>query len=286
VGQLASDVKQLIANPNDEQSKWNVANSTFQLGAGLAATAASLVFPPIALLPIVFPNLAEIGHAELLRGKKNDLRAQGLNTEASAVEDRYKIAALDATPVVNWFSSTYTPELRPAIENFEAAQGNKPGGEPAGELPENTLHDQRVYDYYGQALTERAGHLADAARPYLKGIATGSDLSSVTMVSRCPQVFGWPSNGQAMRVFDRAVAISYDRVHDTVHAELFGPDKDGTYRLPTRDPSLPSGSNSKNLVFYTNMLDPDAKAARFDLPQYRADPGTFAMDIRKTTDKA
>jgi hypothetical protein len=286
VGQLANDVKQLIQNPKDEQSKWNVANSAFQLGAGLAATAASLVFPPAALVPLVFPNLAEIGHAEILRGKKNDLLAQGLNTEAAAVEDRYKIAALDATPIVNWFSSTYTPELRPAIESFEAAQGNMPGGKPAGELPVNTLHDQRVYDYYAQAITERAQRLAVAAKDYLKGIASGSGLSSVTMVSRCPQVFGWPTNGQAMRVFDRAVAISYDRVHDTIHAELFGADKDGTYRLPTRDPSLPSGKGSKNLLFYTNMLDPDAKRAKFDMPQYSADPGTFAIDVRKSADKA
>ncbi|MFM0204798.1 hypothetical protein PQR53_33785 [Paraburkholderia fungorum] len=286
VGQLANDVKQLILNPKDEQSKWNVANSTFQLGGGLAATAASLVFPPAALLPIVFPNLAEIGHAEILRGKKNDLLAQGLKTEAGAVEDRYKIAALDATPVVNWFSSTYTPELRPVIENFEKEQGNVPGGKPAGELPVNTLHDPRVYDYYGQAITERAQRLADAAKDYLKGIASGSNLSSVTMVSRCPQVFGWPTSGQAMRVFDRAVAISYDRVHDTIHAELFGADKDGTYRLPTRDPSLPSGKGSKNLLFYTNMLDPDAKQVKFDMPQYLADPGTFAIDVHKSAVKA
>ncbi|MFL9916177.1 hypothetical protein PQR75_12450 [Paraburkholderia fungorum] len=286
VGQLANDVKQLIQNPKDEQSKWNVANSAFQLGAGLTATAASLVFPPAALVPLVFPNLAEIGHAEILRGKKNDLRAQGLNTEAAAVEDRYKIAALDATPIVNWFSSTYTPELRPAIEKFETAQGNVPGGKPAGELPVNTLHDQRVYDYYVQAITERAQRLADAAKGYLKGIASDSNLSSVTMVSRCPQVFGWPTNGQAMRVFDRAVAISYDRVHDTIRAELFGANKDGTYRLPTRDPSLPSGTGSKNLLFYTNMLDPDAKQVKFDMPQYRADPSTFAIDVRKSADKA
>jgi hypothetical protein len=286
VGQLANDVKQLILTPKDEQSKWNVANSSFQLGGGLAAAAASMVFPPAALLPIVFPNLAEIGHAEILRGKKNDLLAQGLKTEAGAVEDRYKIAALDATPVVNWFSSTYTPELRPVIENFEKEQGNVPGGKPAGELPVKTLHDQRVYDYYGQAITERGQRLADAAKDYLKGIANGSNLSSVTMVSRCPQVFGWPTNGQPMRVFDRAVAISYDRVHDTTHAELFGADKDGTYRLPTRDPSLPSGKDSKNLMFYTNMLDPDAKQVKFDMPQYLADPGTFLRDVRKSAVKA
>jgi hypothetical protein len=150
----------------------------------------------------------------------------------------------------------------------------------------NTLHDQRVYDYYGQAITERAQRLADAAKGYLKGIASDSNLSSVTMVSRCPQVFGWPTNGQAMRVFDRAVAISYDRVHDTIRAELFGADKDGTYRLPTRDPSLPSGTGSKNLLFYTNMLDPDAKQVKFDMPQSRADPSTFAIDVRKSADKA
>jgi hypothetical protein len=281
VGQLASDVKQLIANPQDEQSKWNVGNSAFQLGAGLAATAASLVFPPAALLPIVFPNFAEIGHAEILRGKKNELNAEGLKIEAAAVEGRYKIAALDATPLINWFSTTYTPELRPVIENFEMAQGNKPGGKPAGELPVNTLHDPRVYDYYGAALAERANRLANAAQGYLKSVASGSGLSSVTMVSRCPQVFGWPTNGQAMRVFDRAVAITYDSARDTVHSEFFGQDKDGTYRLPTRDPSLPSGESSKNLVFYTDMLDPDAKHAQFDLPQYRADPGTFSMDVRK-----
>lgn len=285
VGQLANDVKQLIANPNDNQSKWNVANSGFELGGGLAAAAASMAFPPAALLPILFPNLAEIGHAEILRQKKNGLYAEGLKVEGDATSNDYKIAALNATPIVNWFSSTYTPELRPAIEKFETEQGNKPGNPPAGDLPENTLHDQRVYDYYAQALNERAALLGNAANSYLKSIADNSTLSSVTMVSRCPQVFGWPSNGQAMRVFDRAAAITYDRVHDTIHTEFFGPDKDGTYRLPTRDPSLPSGKDSKNLLFCSTMLDPEAKRVDFDLPQYFADPGTVALDIRKQPNK-
>ena len=152
-------------------------------------------------------------------------------------------------------------------------------------MPENTLHDQRVYDYYAQALNERAALLGNAANSDLKSIADNSTLSSVTMVSRCPQVFGWPSNGQAMRVFDRAAAITYDRVHDTIHTEFFGPDKDGTYRLPTRDPSLPSGKDSKNLLFCSTMLDPEAKRVDFDLPQYFADPGTVALDIRKQPNK-
>lgn len=281
VGQLANDIKQLIANPNDEQSKWNVANSSLELGGGLAAAAASMVFPPAALLPILFPNLAEIGHAEILRHKKNDQKAEGLNVEGDATESEYKIAALNATPMINWFSSTYTPELRPAIEKFEAEQGNKPGSPPAGELPVSTFHDRRVYDYYAQALTEREGRLATAGKSYLKSIADNSNLDSVTMVSRAPQVFGWPTNGQAMRVFDRAVAITYDRVHDTVRAEFFGPDKDGAYRLPTRDPGLPSGVGSKNLLFSSTMMDPDRKRVEFDLPQYFADAGTVALDVRK-----
>lgn len=271
VAQLSSDVSELIRHPERAQAKWNVANSALQLGAGLAAAAASFVFPPAALAPLLFPNLAEIGHAlDLLRDEQT-LRANGRITEADAVHSRYVNAALDATPLANWFASFYTHGLRPQIERFELAQGNRPDGPPLGELPPAAHSDPRVADFYGQALQERMRVLEAAAQDYLQHVADTAQLDSVTLVSRSPQMFGWPATGQPMRVFDRAVVLTWSRETRTVHGTLFGRDADGKFRLPMLNEGVTSAAGKKNLVVVSDMLDSERKPTCFDLAAFRAD---------------
>jgi hypothetical protein len=271
VAQLSSDVTELITHPECAQAKWNVANSALQLGAGLAAAAASFVFPPAALAPLLFPNVAEIGHAlDLLRDEQT-LRANGRTTEADAVHSKYVNAALDATPLVNWFSSFYAHGLRPEIERFELAQGNRPDGPPKGELPPMAHGDPRVADFYGQALQERMHVLEAAAKDYLQHVADTAQLDSVTLVSRSPQMFGWPATGQPMRVFDRAVVLTWSRETGTVHGMFFGKDADGEFRLPMLNEGVTTAAGKKNLVVVSDMLDSEHQPTHFDLAAFRAD---------------
>ncbi len=271
ISQLSSDVIDLIRNPDSTQAKWNTANSSIQLGAGLVAAAASVVFPPAALAPLLFPSFSEIGHAIELQSDEHVLRSNGLSKEADAVHAEYVAAGLDATPVVNWFSSFYTSSIRPDIERFELSQGNKPGAAPKGELPFGTRGDPRVFDYYGEALRERVQSLESAARDYLKNIANASQLDSVTLISRSPQMFGWPSSGQPMRVFDRAVALTYSRKTGTVSGTFFGKEADGAFRLALLNEGISMKAGEKNVVVLTNMLDNEKQSVRFDLAAYKAD---------------
>ncbi|ASV99875.1 hypothetical protein CJU94_18045 [Paraburkholderia aromaticivorans] len=281
VGQLSSDIKELIRNPGNEQAKWNVGNDSVQLIGGLVATAASFAFPPAALAPLLLPNFAEIYHAEALRKSVDDLRAQGLDAEAGALHTEYQKAVLNATPVVNWFSSFYTPAMRPAIERFELSQGNKPGAAPMGDIGSGTRGDPAVLDYYGQAMQQRGKRLATSATPYLKAIAQEAGADSVTMVSHAPQVFGWPSTGQPMRLFDRSIAMTYSRESGVVSYQFFGKERDGIFRLAMLNEGVTTGHGKKNLVVVDNMLDPDKQRVKFDLQAYRGDQtGTIYLADR------
>jgi hypothetical protein len=276
VSQLTFDVAELIKHPDSAQAKWNVANSSVQLGGGLLAAAASFVYPPAALATLLFPNLAEVGHAIDLDDTERDLRNRGLSTEADAVHARHTTAALDATPVVNWFSSFYAKSLRPDIERFELAQGNQPGKPPMGELPPSARTGTTVADFYGAALRERVHTLEAAAKDYLKQIADAAQLDSVTLISRSPQMFGWPSDGQPMRVFDRAIALTYSPQSGEVHGTFVAKERDGTFRLPVLNEGMAPAAGKKNLVILSNMLDNGKQPVKFDLSACRADTtGSF-----------
>ncbi|WP_459715587.1 hypothetical protein [Paraburkholderia sp. 2C] len=271
ISQLTSDVIELIRSPDSAQAKWNVANSGAQLGGGLLAAAASFVYPPAALATLLFPNFAEVGHAIELDNEERDLRNRGLAAQADAVHARHTMAALDATPVVNWFSSFYAKSLRPDIERFELAQGNQPGKPPMGELPPSARTGAVVADYYGAALRERVQALEGAARDYLKPVADTGQLDSVTLISRSPQMFGWPSDGQPMRVFDRTVALTYSRQSGEVHGTFVAKEHDGTFRLPALNEGMAPAAGKKNLVILSNMLDYEKQPVKFDLAACKAD---------------
>lgn len=272
VAQLSSDIKTLVAHPDNEQAKWNVGNSAAQLFGGLVATAASFAFPPAALVPLLFPNFAEIGRAEDLRKQETDLRAQGRTAEADVVHGEYVKAVLNATPIINWFSSFYTPAMRPAIESFELSHGNRPGSTPRGELAPDERGDLAVADYYGQAIQQRGRSLAAAATPYLKEVIKGTNADSITFVSHAPQVFGWPSTGQPMRTFDRTIAITYSKKTGLASFQFFGKDKNGVFRLPTLNEGVATDDQNRNIILMGNQLDPDKQKIKLDLEAYRNAP--------------
>ncbi|ASL46461.1 hypothetical protein bAD24_III03680 [Burkholderia sp. AD24] len=284
---LSNNVKHLIADPKNEQAKWDVGNAAAHLAGGLAATAASFAFPPAALAPLLLPNFSEIHHAEDLRHEVNRLRAQGRNTEADAMHTIYQEAALNATPIINWFGSVYKSAMQPAIETFELSQGNRPDAPSTDGVPQGLADNAGdvAGHYYASALSERAKSFANNARSELKALSQKSGMDTVTILSRAPQLFVWPSTGQPMRAFDKAIAITYSKRSDSVSAQFLSPGKHGRFNVPLMD-GVTTAPRMKNLVVVGNMLDPDKMNVQFDLSLYRdgkvgnlavADPRHYAV---------
>nr|WKF61819.1 hypothetical protein HUO10_006351 [Paraburkholderia busanensis] len=271
IAQLVSDAKDLKANPNDEQAKWNVGNSAARLGLGIGAAAAAVFCPPAALVPLLVPDFAQIHQAISLRRQETDLRAQGRDVEADAIHAEYQLAALNSTPLVNLFAPVYTHRMQPEVMAFEASQGNKPGGAPMGDIPPDAIGSKAVLQYYGQALDQRARAFGEGALPSLKKAAQEAGADSVTAIIHAPQQFDWPgSNGAPMRIFDRAIIATYSAKTDSMHAEFFGKDKGGVFRLPYLNQGTDLGGRSKNIVV-VNRSASDQAPVKFDLDAYTND---------------
>lgn len=131
-----------------------------------------------------------------------------------------------------------------------------------------------MVDYYGAALRDRVHTLEAAAKDYLKHVADTAKLDSVTLISRSPQMFGWPADGQPMRGFDRAVALTYARQSGDVHGSLIAKDAAGVYRLAVLNEGMEPAAGKKNLVILSNMLDNEKQSVRFDLAACKADTNT------------
>ncbi|PHV13290.1 calcium-binding protein [Chitinimonas sp. BJB300] len=97
---------------SSEQSKWDLSNAIISTAASIAGIGVSIVCPPAALLFMLIPNFSAIGQAVELNRTWYEFTGKGLNHEAQVVDTLHKISALDATPIVNWFSGVYTPDLK------------------------------------------------------------------------------------------------------------------------------------------------------------------------------
>jgi hypothetical protein len=275
IHQVTRDAQQFARNPQSTDAKWRLANSGLQAGINLGALAATPFFPEASLVPLFVPDVAEVSQAVQLHGTEQALRQSGLTTEAQAVHRRYVDASLNATPVVNWFQAYYRDGTQPAIEKFEASQHNYDGAPPQHELPPAARSDARVVDFYGAAMRERLEQLKNAQRDFLAGLARREGYDSVTLVSHAPQVFTWPASGKPMRVFDRAVALTWSRASGKVTGTFFGAEADGTFRLPVLNEGIACAPGQHNLVVISSQLDSAAQPVKFDLAAYRdLPPGT------------
>jgi hypothetical protein len=272
VHQVANDAGEYARNPQSEDARWRLANSGLQTGIGVVALAVTPFVPAAGLVPLFVPDIAQARQAVQLHGEEQTLRQNGLTTEARAVHRQYVESALNATPIVNWFESYYSERVRPVIEKFEASQHNFDGAPPKGELPPGTRSDPRVLDFYGTAMRERLDQMKLAQQGFLADLARREGSDSVTLVSRAPQVFNWPASGRPMRIFDRAVALTWSRATGSVSCIFFAPDADGVYRLPVLNEGTAFGSGKKNLVVISDRLDNSRQPVKFDLAAYRALP--------------
>ena len=94
-------------------------DATIQLILNIAGTIA-LAFGPIGvivnlvtfIIAALLPNAAAIATAVKYRESYDDLTSKGLYKEAEVIYTHWQVAALDASPIVNWTSSIYTPEMK------------------------------------------------------------------------------------------------------------------------------------------------------------------------------
>jgi hypothetical protein len=246
----------LANHPDSEMAKWYLANSAVHTFADGAAMALMPLSPAIAFAPLVLPDFAEIGRAAELLNQKNDLEQKGQQTEANATGQSHALAALSATPVVNWFAPFYQNALTPDVEKFEHAHGNFDGDPAPAELPPGTGNNPTVTDYYANAMKERADRVAQDMTPFLRDAAQKNGKEYVSLLSHWPQTFCWPSSGKPMRSFDRSLVLTYSRESDTVVPTFFGRDVDGSFRAPPYNHDIALQQGDRHLFYFSRMLDP------------------------------
>jgi hypothetical protein len=253
---LGVDAKQLGDNPDSEQAKWRLANTAVRLFTNGAAMVLMPLAPAAALVPLMLPDFGEIGRANELLKQKIDLERKGQQTEANATGQAHTLAALNATPIVNWFAPFYQNALTPDVEKFEHTHGNFDGQPPQSELPPGTGNHPTVTDYYAGAMKERAERVAENMTPFLRDAANKNGKDYVTLISHWPQTFCWPSSGYPMRTFDRAIVLTYSRKTDTVIPTFFGKDVDGRFRAPPYNRDIALRQSDGHQFYFSRMLDP------------------------------
>ena len=100
-----------------------ILDATIQLILNIVGTIA-LAFGPIGvivnlvtfIIAALLPSAAAIATAVTYRESYDDLTSKGLYKEAEVVYMHWQVAALDASPIVNWTSSIYTEEMKKTQE--------------------------------------------------------------------------------------------------------------------------------------------------------------------------
>ena len=101
----------------------SILDATIQLILNIAGTIA-LAFGPIGvmvnlvtfIIAALLPNAAAIAMAVKYHQSYDDLTSKGLYKEAEVIYMHWQVAALDASPIVNWTSSIYTEEMKKTQE--------------------------------------------------------------------------------------------------------------------------------------------------------------------------
>jgi IS1 family transposase len=108
---LIDSLVELGQNPQSELAKWNVANAAVQIVGASIAVVAAVVYPPAALVTLLFPNFSAIGQAIEYVTLMEEYEKRRLMHEYAVLNELHTKAALDASPVVNWFGAVYAPAI-------------------------------------------------------------------------------------------------------------------------------------------------------------------------------
>ena len=140
VAQIGIQIK-AATDATDDSSRLiaglSILDATIQLILNIAGTIA-LAFGPIGvivnlvtfIIAALLPNAAAIATAVKYRQSYDDLTSKGLYKEAEVIYTHWQVAALDASPIVNWTSSIYTAEMKKAqVRTMDNAWMDKSGEE-------------------------------------------------------------------------------------------------------------------------------------------------------------
>ncbi|CAH1662100.1 conserved hypothetical protein [Hyphomicrobiales bacterium] len=227
---LVGAIKNLEQNPNSTAAKWAVGNSGVQIAASAFAGAAAVLCPPAALLTLLIPDFGGIGRALELVEHMADFESRGLMHEWEVLKKLHTIAALDATPLVNWTSAIYTPALN------------------------SEMRTKMDTEWYWGAYGERVNNLMQDGSDYernLHSIASASQVNELISVLYDREKFNWFSDdrqlfGTAMGVYNKDghradFAVERGNAIDVTRA---GAVKDGEVdRVLVIDSSLSAGDN-------------------------------------------
>ncbi|MFC7400222.1 hypothetical protein ACFQU1_23755 [Chelatococcus sp. GCM10030263] len=119
---LVESALELAENPASEQAKWNVVNAAVQVAGGIFAATMAVVCPPAALVTLLIPNFSTVGQAIEYVKLMEDYERRGLMHEYAVLNELHTEAALDASPVANWFGAVYSPAIEGAMRDKMTTQ--------------------------------------------------------------------------------------------------------------------------------------------------------------------
>ncbi|MBX3539971.1 MAG: calcium-binding protein [Chelatococcus sp.] len=225
---LVGAIKNLEQNPNSTAAKWAVANSGVQIAASAFAGVAAVLCPPAALLTLLIPDFGGIGRALELVEHMADFEARGLMHEWEVLKKLHTIAALDATPLVNWTSAIYTPALN------------------------NEMRAKMDTEWYWGAYGERANNLMQDSSDYaksLQSIVSASQVNELISIFYDREQFNW--FGDDRQLFGTAMGVYKKDGHrddfavergNAINVTRAGAVKDGQVdRVLVIDSNLPAG---------------------------------------------
>ncbi|MGQ5523668.1 calcium-binding protein [Chitinimonas sp. PSY-7] len=237
------------------QSKWDLSNAIIGTAAGIAGIGVSLVCPPAALLFLLVPNFSAIGHAIELNNVYHDLSTKGLNHEAQVVDTMHKIAALDATPIVNWFSAIYTSKLKHDMDAL---------------MTDEWLHN---------SFDDRMRYLTNQSVSSLTDSADKFGVQSYHLITFSKQEFKYGSEKTVAEWAD--LAVNVDRTVNIIDAKgnpakVVDPNATPTLTTAVRSSNIKSDTGSdgraKGVLRLDNLFDQTTRKSGFDTV-YQVDNG-------------
>ena len=166
----------------------SVLDATLQLILNVVGTIA-LAFGPIGVainlltfvIAALLPSAAAIATAVTYRESYDDLTGKGLFKEAEVMYLHWQVAAMDASPIVNWTSSIYTAEMKKAQERtMDNAWMDKSGQE---RLLYSLTNNTELKDNFDSLRAQMYASAAALSQP-LVNLSQGLTRATMLMLSQ------------------------------------------------------------------------------------------------------
>ena len=166
----------------------SVLDATLQLILNVVGTIA-LAFGPIGVainlltfvIAALLPSTAAIATAVTYRESYDDLTGKGLFKEAEIMYLHWQVAAMDASPIVNWTSSIYTAEMKKAQERtMDNAWMDKSGQE---RLLYSLTNNTELKDNFDSLRAQMYASAAALSQP-LVNLSQGLTRATMLMLSQ------------------------------------------------------------------------------------------------------